>query len=106
MRFAIPVVVLTLAAFSAGWFGRKLLGRRLRGWRVGLWGVVFGVLGVFLAAVGIDALGFATGYVDLGESSLRAGIVYMLIFGWNIAPIGGIAGAIAASVPRVPRRKP
>jgi hypothetical protein len=100
MRFFVPALWLTLAAFAAGWLGRRLLGRRLRGLSIALWGAVFGAIGVFAAGYALDALGLASGFVDLGESSLRVAFLMLWFFGWNVGIIGGIAGALVASIRR------
>lgn len=103
-RFVLLGLVMFAGALAAGWVGRTALGRRLRGPAVGLWGALFGVVGVFLMGYVVEGLG-STGFLAIGEGG-SPGIGFLMFFGWNVGLLGGLVGAMAASVRPRQQRPP
>lgn len=100
-RLILIEVLVFIGSFIVAWLLRKLLGRLIRGWKVGLWGLLFGLIGAVLTILGLEALSFDFQFVDLGDS-LNFVLVAIRLFGLT-ALAAGFLGAIVASFG--PRKK-
>ncbi len=94
-RLILIEVLVFLGSFAVAWLLRKLLGRLIRGWKVGLWGLLFGLLGAVLTVVGLETLSFDFQFVDLGDG-LNFVLVAIRLFGLT-ALVAGLLGAVVAS---------
>ena len=100
-RFLLIQVLVFFGSFGVSWLLRKVLGRLLRGWKVGLWGLLFGLIGAVLVVLGLKLLTFDFGFVDLGDN-INFVLVSIRLFGLT-ALLAGVIGAIVASFG--PRKK-
>jgi TctA family transporter len=94
-RLVLIEVLVFLGSFAISWLLRKLLGRLIRGWKVGLWGLLFGLIGAVLTILGLELLSFDFQFVDLGDS-INFVLVAIRLFGLT-ALAAGFIGAIVAS---------
>jgi TctA family transporter len=94
-RLILIEVLVFIGSFSVSWLLRKVLGRLIRGWKVGLWGLLFGLIGAVLTILGLELLSFDFQFVDLGDS-INFVLVAIRLFGLT-ALAAGIIGAIVAS---------
>jgi TctA family transporter len=100
-RLILIEVLVFIGSFAVSWLLRKLLGRLIRGWKVGLWGLLFGLLGAVLTILALETLSFDFQFVDLGDG-LNFVLVAIRLFGLT-ALAAGFVGAIVASFG--PRKK-
>lgn len=98
-RLILIEVLVFLGSFAVSWLLRKLLGRLIRGWKVGLWGLVFGLLGAVLTILGLETLSFDFGFVDLGDG-LNFVLVAIRLFGLTALAAGFIGAIVASFSPR------
>ena len=94
-RLILIEVLVFIGSFAIAWLLRKLLGRLIRGWKVGLWGLLFGLIGAVLTILGLEALSFDFQFVDLGDG-LNFVLVAIRLFGLT-ALAAGFLGAVVAS---------
>jgi TctA family transporter len=100
-RLILIEVLVFIGSFVVSWLLRKVLGRLIRGWKVGLWGLLFGLVGAVLTILGLETLSFDFQFVDLGDG-LNFVLVAIRLFGLT-AVAAGLIGAIIASFG--PRKK-
>jgi TctA family transporter len=100
-RLILIEVLVFIGSFAVAWLLRKLLGRLIRGWKVGLWGLLFGLLGAVLTIIGLETLSFDFQFVDLGDG-LNFVLVAIRLFGLT-ALAAGLLGVVVASFG--PRKK-
>ena len=98
-RLVLIEFIVFLGAFAVSWLLRKLLGRIIRGWKVGIWGMLFGVVGAILTGLLLQTLSFDVNFLDLEVSGLNIAVVAVRYFGLT-ALLGGFLGAIVASFGR------
>ncbi len=101
-RFFLIQLLVFIGSFIVSWLLRKGLGRLIRGWKVGLWGMVFGLIGGVLTILGLKVLSIDFQFVDLGDNILNFVLIAIRFFGLT-AVLAGIIGAIVASFG--PRKK-
>jgi TctA family transporter len=94
-RLILIEVLVFIGSFGVSWLLRKALGRLIRGWKVGLWGLLFGLIGAVLTILGLELLSFDFQFVDLGDS-INFVLVAIRLFGLT-ALLAGVIGAIVAS---------
>jgi TctA family transporter len=94
-RLILLEVLVFIGSFIISWLLRKVLGRLIRGWKVGVWGLLFGLIGAVLTLLGLEALSFDFQFVDLGDS-VNFVLVAIRLFGLT-ALAAGFIGAVVAS---------
>ncbi len=111
-RLVLIEVLVFIGAFIVSWLLRKLLGRAIRGWKVGLWGLLFGLIGTVITIIGLRQLSAVLNFEELGD-----GVNFILLaiayFG-PTALLAGFLGAVTASfgakkkkiMPLEPTQKP
>ncbi len=92
-----------IGSFLVSWLLRKVLGRMVRGWKVGLWGLLFGLVGGILTLLGLQALSSAFQIEDLGNG-VGFALVAIRYFGLTALSAGFIGAVVASFGPR--KKKP
>ena len=104
-RLILIEVLVFIGSFAFSWLFRKLLGRLIRGWKVGLWGLLFGLVGAVLTVLGLEALSFDLQFVDLGDG-LNFVLVAIKLFGLTALAAGFIGAIVASFGPRKKKALP
>jgi TctA family transporter len=104
-RLILIEVLVFLGSFAISWLLRKVLGRLIRGWKVGLWGLLFGIIGAVLTIIGLEALSFDFQFVDLGDG-INFVLVAIRLFGLTALAAGFIGAIVASFGPRKKKALP
>ena len=96
--------VMAVIALGFGYAGRKLLGRFVTGPLVAVWGAVLGLLGMVLGGMVFALVWSDLGFINL-QGDIWTGARVFLINYWDTGLIGGVLGALVASLTSL-RRKP
>ncbi len=104
-RLILIEVLVFIGSFAVSWLLRKLLGRLIRGWKVGLWGLLFGLVGAVLTVLGLEVLSFDFQFVDLGDG-LNFVLVAIRLFGLTALAAGFIGAIVASFGPRKKKALP
>jgi energy-converting hydrogenase Eha subunit A len=102
-RLILLEVVVFLGAFGVSYLLRSLLGRRIQGPPVALWGAFFGMLGALGSSYLVESVleGARFLWTDANIWGILA-IAFRFFF--LTAVIGGVLGAVVASFPRGRRK--
>ncbi len=98
-------VLVFIGSFSVSWLLRKLLGRLIRGWKVGLWGLLFGLLGAIVTILGLRQLSAVLNFEDLGEG-VNFVLAAIRLFGLTALAAGFIGAVVASFGPRKKKALP
>jgi TctA family transporter len=104
-RLILIEVLVFIGSFAVAWLLRKLLGRLIRGWKVGLWGLLFGLLGAVLTILALETLSFDFQFVDLGDG-LNFVLVAIRLFGLTALAAGFLGAVVASFGPRKKKALP
>ena len=99
LRLILLEIVVFIAAFAVSYALRKLLGRNIRGVGVVLWGAIFGMIGALLGSYAIENLLEGARFLWT-DSNLWGVLTIAFRFFLLTAIIGGVIGALLASLPR------
>jgi hypothetical protein len=107
IKFFLFEALMALLALTAGWLGRRILGRLLHGPMVMVWGAVFGLLAMIGFGMFFVQVPFFVDFIDL-NGDMFAGAWIAFVRFWDTGLIGGLIGALIASFPRwnQKRKKP
>jgi hypothetical protein len=106
-RFFLFEALMAVLALGAGWLGRRILGRLIRGPVVLVWGAVLGLLAMVGFGMFFVQVAFFADFIDLNGDLVTGARIAFLRF-WDTGLIGGLIGALIASFPRwnQKRKKP
>jgi hypothetical protein len=103
-RLILLEIVVFLGAFGVSYLLRSLLGRRIQGPAVALWGALFGMLGALGSSYVVESALEGARFLWT-DGNLWGVLAIAFRFFLLTAIIGGVLGAIVASFPRG-RRQP
>lgn len=98
-RLFLLEIVVFIAAFAVSYALRKLLGRNLRGFGVVLWGAVFGMIGALIGSYAVENLLEGARFLWT-DGNLWGALAIAFRFFLLTAIVGGVIGALVASLPR------
>jgi hypothetical protein len=99
IKFFLFEALMALLALTAGWLGRRILGRLLHGPMVMVWGAVFGLLAMIGFGMFFVRVPFFVDFIDLNGDIFTGAWIAFVRF-WDTGLIGGLFGALIASFPR------
>jgi uncharacterized BrkB/YihY/UPF0761 family membrane protein len=103
-RLILLEIVVFLGAFGVSYLLRLLLGRRIQGPPVALWGAFFGMLGALASSYVVESALEGARFLWT-DGNLWGVLAIAFRFFFITAIIGGVLGAVVASIGRG-RRKP
>ena len=98
-RLFLLEIVVFISAFAVSYALRKLLGRNVRGLGVVLWGAVFGMIGALIGSYAVENLLEGARFLWT-DGNLWGALAIAFRFFLLTAIIGGVIGALLASLPR------
>lgn len=103
-RLILLEIVVFIAAFAVSYLLRKLLGRNIRGIGVVLWGAIFGMIGALISSYAVENLLEGARFLWT-DGNLWGALAIAFRFFLLTAIIGGVIGALLASLPPGKGRK-
>ena len=103
-RLILLEIVVFIAAFAVSYVLRKLFGRNIRGVGVALWGAVFGMIGALIGSYAVENLLEGARFLWT-DGNLWGALAIAFRFFLLTAIVGGVIGALVASLPRGKGRK-
>jgi hypothetical protein len=104
-RLFLLEIVVFIGAFGVAYLFRRLLGRRIQGPPVVLWGALFGMLGALGSSYLVESTLEGTRFLWT-DGNLWGVLAIAFRFFLLTAIVGGILGAVFASFPRGRRAAP
>ena len=98
-RLILLEIVVFIAAFAVSYALRKLFGRNIRGVGVALWGAIFGMIGALAGSYAVENLLEGSRFLWT-DGNLWGVLAIAFRFFLLTAIIGGVIGALLASLPR------